>query len=83
MHLLLAETCSLLSRPLQVTTATNGLEGLQLLQESLGGAAGAPLPPAFVLTDMNMPLCGGAEMTRRFREWYARGMAATHARAWS
>jgi CheY-like chemotaxis protein len=66
-----------------VTTATNGLEGLQLLQESLGGAAGAPLPPAFVLTDMNMPLCGGAEMTRRFREWYARGMAATHARAWS
>jgi CheY-like chemotaxis protein len=38
----------------QVTTAENGLEGLQLLQASVGGAPGAPPPPAFVLTDMQM-----------------------------
>jgi hypothetical protein len=49
----------------QVTTAENGLEGLQLLQASVGGAPGAPPPPAFVLTDMQMcavifvdPACG-------------------------
>jgi CheY-like chemotaxis protein len=38
----------------EVYTAENGLEGLQLLQASLSGAPGAPLPPAVVLTDMQM-----------------------------
>jgi PAS domain S-box-containing protein len=52
-----------------VTTATNGLEALQQLQASLSGAPGAASPPDVALVDLLMPIMGGLEMTRRFREW--------------
>jgi CheY-like chemotaxis protein len=56
----------------QVTTAVNGLDALQQLQaSSLGGAPGAPPAPDIALVDLQMPVMGGLEMTRRFRQWYA------------
>jgi CheY-like chemotaxis protein len=55
----------------QVTTATDGLEGLTQLQASVSGAPGAPPPPSFVLTDMSMPRLTGDQMARQFREWCA------------
>jgi hypothetical protein len=55
---------------MQVTTAVNGLEALQQLQAtSLGGAPGAPPAPDIALVDLQMPVMGGLEMTRRFRQW--------------
>lgn len=53
----------------EVTTAMNGVEALQSLQASFAGEAGAPPPPDIALVDLNMPVMGGLEFTRRFREW--------------
>ena len=51
----------------------NGLEALHSLQASLTGQPGAPPPPDIALVDLQMPVMGGLELARRFREWYDRG----------
>jgi signal transduction histidine kinase len=53
----------------EVRTAQDGLDGLQQMQASVGGAPGAPPPPQLVLTDLRMPRLGGVEMARQYREW--------------
>ena len=62
----------------QVTTAMNGLEALQSLQASLTGQPGAPPPPDIALVDLQMPVMGGLELARRFREWCVRAAARLH-----
>lgn len=50
--------------------AAHGVEALALLT-----GEGAEAPPALVLTDLNMPHMGGAELARALRSWEA-GRAA-------
>ncbi|MEB3167073.1 MAG: response regulator [Cyanobacteriota bacterium] len=51
----------------QVCTAANGLEALEVLQDLGGADAAAPLPFDLVLLDLNMPEMDGWEFARHIR----------------
>jgi CheY-like chemotaxis protein len=69
-HLLNAKLVArLLSRHgFEVSTAGDGAQGLAVLEAALRGGEGAPPLPDVVLADLHMPLMGGVEMVRRFRQ---------------
>lgn len=69
-HLLNAKLVArLLSRHgFEVSTAGDGVQGLAVLEAALQGGEGAPPLPDVVLADLHMPLMGGIEMVRRFRQ---------------
>jgi len=54
-----------------VDLAENGAVALAMLQESLGGAAGASPAPELLLSDIQMPVLDGIELIKRFRAWEA------------
>ena len=69
-HLLNAKLVArLLSRHgFEVSTAGDGVQGLAVLEAALRDEEGAPPLPDVVLADLHMPLMGGIEMVRRFRQ---------------
>ena len=49
--------------------AADGAEALRMLQASFSATPGAPPPPDLLLTDVSMPVMGGLELARRFRDF--------------
>ena len=52
----------------EVATAGDGAQGLATLVAALRGGEAAPPLPDVVLADLHMPVLGGAELVRRYRQ---------------